>query len=416
MKRKIFHSEAFAWVAVTLWIIIIGISIPLARIFQNFITASLGRNVFIITVLIFLLAGLFLVTLRVFKQPMPKLIISLLWTVLALAICTVWTLKLSNNPEESIHFIEYGVLSVLFFHALSFRLTDWSIYFAAALLTGLVGTFDEVIQWFTPQRYFDFRDIWLNAGAGFLAQVVIAKGIRPSLISSKINPKSIRFVCILAAVQILLFAGCYSNTPVVVQRFINTFPFFSYLKSKDNIMAEYGYRHKDPQIGTFYSRFSLEELKRMDTNRSAEAAKILQQFKDYGTYAQFLKLYNPYRDPFLHELKVHQFRRDEYIWRTLDRSANKDTIRTYCTVAFRENTLLEKYFPKTLQAAALTLPNDAMLSLSACADPQMDYESPVSGDLIASFRWIHVLIVTIALLALLALLAVIARKNDSTCD
>ena len=416
MKRTIFHSEAFAWAAVVLWILIIGISIPLARTFQAIVTASLGRNVFIVTVLVFLAAGLFIVALQLLKQPMSKRLISFLWTVFALAICTIWTLKLSNNPEESIHFIEYGVLGVLFFHALSFRLSDWSIYVAAVLLTSLVGTLDEVVQWFTPQRYFDFRDIWLNAGAGLLAQVVIAKGIRPSLINSKIHSQGVFLVCILTAVQILILAGCYSNTPDIVKRFSKTFPFFSYLTSKDNIMAEYGYRHEDPQIGTFYSRFSLEEIKRLNTNRSAEGAKILQRFKAYETYGQFLKIYTPYNDPFLHELKVHLFRRDEYIWRSLDMSARKETIATNCTVAFRENALLEKYFSKALQDAALTLPIDAIARLRACADHQMEYESPVSGNLIAAFRLIHVLIATIVLLVLLAALAVIARKEDSNRD
>lgn len=412
MKRTIFRSEVFAWIAVILWIIIIGISIPLARDFQALVNAFLGRNVFIAMVFIFLAAGLSIVILRLLRQTTTKRLMPFLWTLFALAICSAWTIELSKNPEESIHFIEYGVLSVLFFHALSFRLSNWSIYFAAVLLTGLVGTLDEVIQWFTPQRYFDFRDIWLNAGAGFLAQVVIVKGIRPSLISSKINPQGIRLVSILAALQIILLAGCYSNTPAVVQRFTDTFPFFSYLKSKDNIMAEYGYRHKDPQIGTFYSRFSLEEIKRLDTDRSAEAAKILQRFKDYGAYGEFLIIYTSSGDPFLHELKVHLFRRDEYIWRSLDMSAKKETIATSCTVAFRENALLEKYFSTTLHAAALTLPTDAVARLSACADNQMDYVSPVSSNLIAAFKWIHVLIVTIALLLLLATLAVVTRKEE----
>jgi VanZ family protein len=416
MKRTIFNSEAFAWAAVVLWILIIAISIPLARAFQTFVTASLGRNIFIVTVLVFLAICLCIVASQLLKQPMPKRLISFLWTVFVLAICTAWTLELSNNPEESIHFIEYGVLSVLFFRALLFRLSDWSIYVAAVLLCSLIGTLDEVVQWFTPQRYFDFRDIWLNASAGFLAQVVIAKGIRPSFISSNIYPRGIRLVCILAAVQILLLTACYYNTPDIVKHFSKTFPFFSYLTSKDNIMAEYGYRHKDPQIGTFYSRFSLEEIKKLDTNRGAEAAKILQRFKDYETYGQFLKLYNPYNEPFLHELKVHLFRRDEYIWRSLDMSAKKETITNNCTVAFRENALLEKYFSKTLQAATLTLPTDAIVRLRSCADHQMEYESPVSGNLIAAFRPIHVLIATIVLLALLAAIAAVARKEDSTRD
>ncbi len=411
MKRMIFHSEAVAWAVVVLWILIIAISVPLARVFQAFIEASLGRNVFVVTVLVFLVACLFIVVSQLLRQPMPKRLMSFLWTVFVLSICTVWTVKLSYNPEEAIHFIEYGVLSVLFFRALSFRLSDWSIYVAAALLSSLVGTLDEVLQWFTPQRIFDFRDIWLNSSAGFLAQVVIAKGIRPPFISSKLHPRGIRLVCAFTAVQILLLAGCYSNTPAIVQRFSEAFPFFSYLTSKDNMMAEYGYRYKDPDVGTFYSRLSLDEIKMLDTERGGEAAKILLRFQDPGTYGQFLKVYTSFSDPFLHELKVHLFRRDEYYQRSLDMSAKSETLATNCTVAFRENALLEKYFLMTIQAAALTLPPEAMARLRACADPQMEYESPVSANLIAAFRWIHVLVVTIILLVALA---VIARKADST--
>ncbi|MBU1566717.1 MAG: VanZ family protein [Proteobacteria bacterium] len=411
IRRMVFPSEAFAWATVILWIFIIGLSIPLARSFQTFVTASFGRNAFIVTALIFFAVGLFTVTLQVLRQQLSKQIMSFLWTAFAFSICTTWTLGLSNNPEESIHFIEYGILSVLFFYALSFRLSNWSIYVVAVLLSSLIGTLDEVVQWFTPQRFFDFRDIWLNSSAGFLAQIVIAKGIKPSCISSKVHPRGIRFVCILTAVQIFLLAGCYSNTPARVQRFSDTFPFFSYLISKDNIMAEYGYRHKDPDVGTFYSRYSLEEIKRLDASRRGEAAKILQEFADPGTYVQFLKIYTSTSDPFLHELKVHLFRRDEYLWRSQDMSANKENLATYCTIAFRETALLEKYFLMTIQDAALTLPPEAIARLRACSDQQMEYESPVGANIISAFKLIHVLIVAVTLLVLLAALAVITKES-----
>ncbi len=77
-----------------------------------------------------------------------------------------------GQPEEAVHFLEYGVLGLLLYRALSFRVLDATVFVAAALVGVIVGTVDEIIQWIVPGRYFDFRDIALNGGASVLVQIV----------------------------------------------------------------------------------------------------------------------------------------------------------------------------------------------------------------------------------------------------
>ncbi|MBD3871962.1 MAG: VanZ family protein, partial [Acidobacteria bacterium] len=65
-----------------------------------------------------------------------------------------------GQPEEAVHFLEYGVLGVLLFRALSTHIHDGSVFAAGALIGILVGIFDEIIQWFVPGRY------WSKAADG----------------------------------------------------------------------------------------------------------------------------------------------------------------------------------------------------------------------------------------------------------
>ena len=44
---------------------------------------------------------------------------------------------------------------------------------------------DEFIQWITPLRFWELKDIWLNAFSVALTQVAIAKGLQPSIIAGR---------------------------------------------------------------------------------------------------------------------------------------------------------------------------------------------------------------------------------------
>ena len=81
-------------------------------------------------------------------------------------------------------------------------------------------------------------------------------------------------------------------------------------------MSEFGYKCDDPEIGIFYSRINPKKLQKIDNQRGEEYAQILNKMANMN-YKQFLREYNPITDPFLHELRVHIFRRDRYYKRQI---------------------------------------------------------------------------------------------------
>lgn len=77
------------------------------------------------------------------------------------------------NPEERSHLIEYGVVGIFIYEALSERARNGAPVpvppLLAVLATAILGLVDECIQVFLPNRVFDPVDILFNAIAGVLA-------------------------------------------------------------------------------------------------------------------------------------------------------------------------------------------------------------------------------------------------------
>ncbi len=70
---------------------------------------------------------------------------------------------LPGSPEEEIHFLEYGLVGILFLRAFFLHFKNARTAFVAAFLLGsLCGTLDEFIQKLIPSRTFDTNDIILN--------------------------------------------------------------------------------------------------------------------------------------------------------------------------------------------------------------------------------------------------------------
>ncbi len=296
-----------------------------------------------------------------------------------------WTFHLRTNPEVAMHFVEYGVLGLLIFRAMAHRTRDPAIYVAAVLVGAIVGTLDEVVQWLTPRRFFDYEDIRLNAWAGMLMQVGIAMGIRPPVIARPVRIASMRRVCRFGIVLLLLIGLCLSNTPRAVAWLAARVPTLAYAAAKDRVMTEYGHRHVDPGIGVFYSRFPLEELARLDRERAVEAAGILDEFREPEDYAAFLKVHTPATDPFVHEARVHLFRRDHYWSVAWKHRENDREFHLHCTVAYRENQILEKYFGETLSRTRERLTPGEVAFLAQNLETDTIYRSGVSSELVTRF-------------------------------
>ena len=160
-----------------------------------------------------------------------------------------------------------------------------------------------------------------------------------------------------------------------------------WVKTNDSIMAEYGHLYVDPAIGTFRSRFSPLELGAVDADRGTEAARILDDFRgDRITYLRFLEKYTPVNDPFVHEARVHLFRRDRYFEKSEKAKHNIERYRDYLAVAFRENQIMEKYFKNTLHHSTYVLPPEQVAYLREHLLSDHDYESPVCRSLFTRIR------------------------------
>jgi hypothetical protein len=295
---------------------------------------------------------------------------------------TYFTLKLWDDPEEAVHFLEYGLLGFFLFKALIHHVRDKSIYLTATLLALFIGIIDEILQWLMPQRFWDFRDAALNGLSGALFQLAVWKVIKPEVISEKMNSRSLRILSSAFISCLLIIGLCASNTPQRVISYTNKIPWLSFLQEEEP-MSEFGYKHIDPEIGAFYSRLSLKKLIAMDEIRGNQIAQILNESIDEG-YEKFIREYNPGNHPFLHELRVHIFRRDTYFNKAKSVSDINEKKELYF-VAFKENLILDKYFTNSTKSSIYYWNRETLQEMEKLIDKKKSYESPVSANLFTSF-------------------------------
>jgi len=364
-----------SWLLVFLCALAIFLVVPFARIIQNFVTVHWGRSLFGYFVLAVTFSAFLILFYILFFRLKIRSFSNYIWLSLVTGLYIYFTLKLWQVPEEAVHFLEYGLLGFFLFRALSFRIKDKSIYFVAILIGSLIGIFDEILQWMVPFRYWDIRDVGLNALSGVLFQFAIWKGINPKIISEKLKPKSLRVVSIFLGINIILLGLCMSNTPQRVASYTKLFPALSFLQ-KEETMTKSRYKHKDDEIGIFYSRLTLEELEKTDREKAHEYAQILKKWLDEN-YEKFLQNYSSSTHPFLHELRVHVFRRDKKFNMGLI-APNEKSKKSAFFIAYKENLILEKYFGRTIQKSVYRWNEAKIKETETLINKNKPYVSPVS--------------------------------------
>ena len=412
MLYKLNNLEKWkSWTLFVLWVILIYATIPVAREIQVFISGQWGRQFFFYAVAITVVLCLFCSFVYLIRIHRKALASNYAWIFITGAIYMYYSYQLSKgSPEEAVHFIQYGVLGVLGFRALSQSMRDSAIYVSAGLICALVGTSDEIIQWLTPKRYWDFRDVWINAVGGGLIQISIWKGFNPEFISLKWSKKSIKNVCHLSIVTILLLGCCASNTPTRVEWMMERFPSIRGLERNLNLMNEFGYMHADEKFGHFYSRFTISDLRIEDQKRFTEAATILDKYRNNSDYDTFLSKYTPVTDPFLHEARVHLFRRDEYLKKAI-RENDTDQYLENLRIAWAENLLMKKYFSLTLRHSSYVLSSEISILFESLTNGKADYKSAVDRHLFTKITERNMwLIITISVVALALIPSILKRK------
>ena len=393
------EPEWRSWLYAAVWSCVIFCTIPFALTFGDIIKTHIGRDFFLFaTVAVAMAAGILAINnLRRRSPPLS----AYAWLLVILTAFIGYAYHLRNIPLEPIHVLEYGILGLLVYRALVHRIRDYSVYVFAMLIVGLAGIIDEYIQWVIPSRIFDLRDIKTNVIVGGLAQIGIAAGLRPTLVSGLPSRKNLGRLCYVFVAGLIVLGLGYMNTPERIAWYAKRIPVLSFLLDNKSMMIEYGYRYLDPDIGIFRSRFSLEQLKKNDHSRGKEVAQILDRYIGGEGYDSFLKACSVPRDAYAHEAGVHLFRRDYYFDKAKSHSKMKGV---WYNIAFRENQILEKYFPTVLQESKHLWSPEIVREVSSKASKKSDYESSVSAALITRFSERQVLlgfvIVTVAFLLL----------------
>ena len=277
MKNK--YRRVLSWFWVALCAFGIFLTVPFARSIQRFVSEKWGSAFFGYAVLISTGIVFFLALYILFFKLKIRSASNYIWLFAIGCTYVYFTLKLWEAPEEAVHFLEYGLLGFFIFNALKLKIRDKSIFVTAFLIGCLIGIFDEILQWIVKERFWDFRDVGLNALSSGLVQAAIWLGIKPKMISFKIRPRSLRTVSIYLAVNILLLGLCFSNTPKRVQSYTKALPFLAFLQQEE-AMNLFNLKHKDPEIGTFYSRLTIDQLLTIDRRNAEDNGRVLHEWKD----------------------------------------------------------------------------------------------------------------------------------------
>ncbi|MEW5692770.1 MAG: VanZ family protein [Candidatus Hydrogenedentota bacterium] len=203
-------------------------------------------------------------------------------------------------PTEKIHFIEYGFLSYLLFRVYFNYIFSPVIYIYTIITGYYIGISDEIIQHILPNRNGAFIDVLWNGISVLLGTciVIIINGLKS--LKVKLEAKELSYVNLCVIVAIL-------STDIFLA-----------------VVQEYGYLHKFDANTYFYSRLSIQNLQRLDKDSYQNFANILNSSNDKN-YEDFInKRYTSRRASFLHELRVHLFRRDRRFMQYLHYSLVKD--------------------------------------------------------------------------------------------
>jgi len=349
------RGRTLAWAACAAWALLIFATVPFARVLERYVVERLGAQAFLAAVLAALaLGGAF--AWRAFAQLGARARFAL---VLGVALYAAVAWRLRGNAVEALHIIEYGALGLLALRALAFGPRDALLAPSAALLAGCVGLVDEGLQWLAPKRVWDLREIGINA---------LAAAGGPALL----------------ALAWTLLGASLLNTSARVARLAHVVPA---LGAQETGMVDYGVLHELSGAGAFPSRLDAADWAAagaaLATNARANA--LAPRDADPSPYATFLAEHTAVRDPFLHELRVHLFRRDRYV-ETADAHRDDPAWRARdMTVAARENVFLERFAPRTLAAGGLAW-SEAQRAERGALDLGTPYRSRVAEAVVTRVR------------------------------
>lgn len=165
------------WIFISLYVIIIFTVTPyLPQLIQaassRWSRSSVSHFVLVVEIIIALLILALAISLLIYKRGKSALFLIFVGCILLLSFIIYQFLP---NPYEFTHIPEYATLSILVIRTLNREKRSSFIknsYFISGLITGVIGTGDEVYQHFLPKRFFAWYDILLNILGGILGLLI----------------------------------------------------------------------------------------------------------------------------------------------------------------------------------------------------------------------------------------------------
>jgi VanZ family protein len=154
----------------------------------------------------------------------------------------------SQNAVERFHFVEYGLITFLFYRvALPSRdgqAADLSLLILPTLAALLVSTADEWLQWFIPGRVGEWRDVFLN-GTAIAVGLLFSLGAEPPAAWRPALPIASRRRVAIAAAAVVLALTAFVHA------------------------VHIGVLVTDRDAGAFRSRYDAETLRALSADRAA---------------------------------------------------------------------------------------------------------------------------------------------------
>ncbi len=175
-QRGIFRKERTAWISLAVYTMLLYATLTLTydlyiAAFNRLGKAAISQGIYavagVITVAVFLF-----IWLRLPRTPSTYVTASLI------GILAYYAMAIEDIPANRIHFFQYCPLAILALEALRFRIPDRNVYLWTFLMVGLIGVGDEFVQGLLPDRYFDAKDVALNALAGLVVLAFVGFAVR----------------------------------------------------------------------------------------------------------------------------------------------------------------------------------------------------------------------------------------------
>jgi len=370
--------------ALLLYLLVIFLSIPYIPSVTKAVGSLFGQHVFGWVVVLLTLVIYTATCLLIRKNRPGDIRRSLLWISIVAGLYLLLAAMRWKQAVETLHLMQYGLLSWLLFQTLQHRIRDGSLFLRCTLIVLFIGILDEIIQWFTPGRTWGFNDIWTNLSAGVLVQIAAWKVFWKVEGRVRIPPGSIRAASVWGVASLLLIGLCISNTHSRFFYYKKKCPYLANFPAEKGMMQDFGHIISDPEIGIFYSRFTVEELGLIDR----QGVRIHREPLVLGgltsrEYRKLLKAYTAHAFPFLKELQLHAILRDGNY--DLASRAGSGRNETLLEAAYRENQILLTYYGNTLKRSVYVWPRGRMESIQDRLVPRERYESPANTRLVTEF-------------------------------